>query len=54
MIERIWGDKNFRGFYQKFKYDATKSKEDNVNIVIKFLHERIRDYQKSEAERKEQ
>ena len=42
-IERIWGNKNFRGFYQKFKYDSKKSKEENVNLVIRFLHERIRE-----------
>lgn len=38
LIEKIWGDKNFRGFYQKFVYDNKKSKQDNVNMVVKFLN----------------
>lgn len=25
-IEKIWGDKSFRGYYEKFRYDNKKSK----------------------------
>lgn len=25
-IEKIWGDKSYRGYYEKFKYDNNKTK----------------------------